>query len=68
LKRQESFQGQDSQSPLYELSHDGLDEVLRGLSLEFEKWVARRVYTLLAIIFIVVFLLPYAIFIVEEAG
>jgi hypothetical protein len=59
LKRQEYSQGQSSQSQLYELSHDGLDEILREFSLEFEKWVARRVYALLAILFVIVFLLPY---------
>jgi hypothetical protein len=68
LKRQESLQDQNSQSRLYELSHDGLDDILRGFSLEFEKWVARRVYMLLAIIFVIVFLLPYAIFIFEQTG
>jgi hypothetical protein len=68
LKRQEGLQGQNSQSPLYELSHDGLDEILRGFSLEFEKWAARRIYRLLAIIFVVVFLLPYAVFVFEELG
>jgi hypothetical protein len=43
LKRQEGFKVDNRRARLYELSHDGLDNIFRDFSLEFEKWMAWRI-------------------------
>jgi hypothetical protein len=59
LKRQQGFKNKDSNALLYELSHDGLDDIFRSFALEFEKWVTKRVLGLWAFAVIVLFILPY---------
>jgi hypothetical protein len=68
LKRQEGYKAKNPRARLYELSHDGLDDIFRSFSLEFEKWVARRIYTFLALLFVALFVLPYFVAIVLTDG
>jgi cellulose synthase/poly-beta-1,6-N-acetylglucosamine synthase-like glycosyltransferase len=44
---------------LYELSHDSLDDIFRSFSLEFEKWVSKRIYLFWSVIFVLLFVLPF---------
>ncbi len=59
LKRQEGYKANNPRARLYELSHDGLDDIFRSFSLEFEKWATRRVLTLLAFVYVILFGMPY---------
>jgi hypothetical protein len=59
LKRQEGFQVRNPRLRLYELSHDALDDVFRSFSLEFERWVTRRVYALWVLLMFVLFPIPF---------
>jgi hypothetical protein len=58
LKRHEGFASGDN-NRFYELAHDSLDEIFRSFALDFERWVSRRVYFLLAALGVVFFILPY---------
>ncbi|HEY3845590.1 MAG TPA: hypothetical protein VGL95_00590 [Acetobacteraceae bacterium] len=68
LKRQEGFKANTPQARLYELSHDGLDDIFRSFSLEFEKWVTRRIIFFWAVILILFFIAPYVIYIAYTIG
>jgi hypothetical protein len=68
LKRQEGYKANNPRARLYELSHDGLDDILRFFSLEFEKWVARRVYTFQALLFVALVVAPYFAIIALNEG
>lgn len=68
LKRQQGYKASDPHARLYELSHDGLVDIFRTFSLEFEKWVARRVYTLQAIFAIIFILGPWFTIVVLNEG
>ena len=68
LKKQEGYGGANPHSRLYELSHDSLDDIFRSFSLEFEKWLAKRIYTFWFLIFVLFFVLPYFTMIVIERG
>ena len=68
LKRQQGYKASDPHARLYELSHDGLDDIFRTFSLEFEKWVAKKVYTLQTILLIIFLVLPYFIFYILLEG
>jgi len=59
LKRQEGYKVNNSNARLYELSHDGLDNIFRSFSLEFEKWVVKRIYILWSFLFVALFVLPW---------
>ena len=68
LKRQEGFKTDNPRARLFELSHDGLDDVFRTFSLEFEKWVTKRIVTFWAAVFIVLFILPFVVLYAIENG
>jgi hypothetical protein len=68
LKRQEGFKANDPQTRLYELSHDGLDDIFRSFSLEFEKWVTRRVLFLWGTLLVLFFIAPYVAYIAYTDG
>jgi hypothetical protein len=68
LKKQEGYGGTNPHSRLYELSHDSLDDIFRSFSLEFEKWVAKRIYILWSLIFVLFFVLPYFTIIALNQG
>jgi hypothetical protein len=59
LKKQEGYGDTSPLSRLYELSHDSLDDIFRLFSLEFEKWMAKRIYIFWSLIFVLFFVLPY---------
>ena len=59
LKRQEGYGGTNLHGRLYELSHDSLDDIFRLFSLEFEKWVSKRIYLFWSVIFVLLFVLPF---------
>jgi hypothetical protein len=67
LKKQEGYGGTNPHSRLYELSHDSLD-IFRLFSLEFEKWLAKRVYIFWSLIFVLFFVVPYFTMIVLDKG
>jgi hypothetical protein len=66
LKKQQSYTS--GGRPLYELSHDSLDDVFRNFSLEFEKWITKRVYLLQAILFSVLCLIPVIAYLIANIG
>lgn len=62
LKRQAGFVEGDG-GRLYELAHDSLDEIFRSFAIDFERWVIKRVYTLLTAIAFLLFILPNLIYV-----
>ncbi len=68
LKKQEGYGGTNPHSRLYELSHDSLDDIFRLFSLEFEKWLAKRIYLFWSLIFILFFVLPFLTYNVLQKG
>jgi hypothetical protein len=67
LKRQQGFQQGNSRN-MFELAHDSLDDVFRAFSLEFEKWISRRVYKLYGILYGVLFILPILVYFIITEG
>ena len=68
LKKQEGYGDANPLSRLYELSHDSLDDIFRLFSLEFEKWMAKRLYMFWSLIFGLFFVLPYFTYVALDQG
>jgi hypothetical protein len=68
LKKQEGFKFGSDRARLYELSHDGLDSVFKTFSLDFEKWMVRRVLTFWAVVFVFLIALPVLVFLAIQNG
>ncbi len=68
LKKQEGFKVGNDRARLYELSHDGLDTVFRTFSLEFEKWIFKRVAIFWSMLFVLFFAVPLFIISAIENG
>ncbi len=63
LKKQQALDVKTgNREVLYELSHDSLDDVLRGFSIEFEKWISRRVHLFLAVLGALFIATPFLVF------
>jgi conflict system STAND superfamily ATPase len=67
LKRQKGV-GHGTDGNLFELARDALIDVFRAFSLDFEKWIARRVYILLAGMVGLLIVLPGSIFLLVTQG
>jgi hypothetical protein len=68
LKKQEGFKIDSDRARLYELSHDGLDSIFRDFSLEFEKWMVRRIAFFWAAVLVGVFLMPFFVYAAIKDG
>jgi hypothetical protein len=68
LKKQEGFKVESHRARLYELSHDGLDNVFRAFSLEFEKWMVRRIAAFWVAILVGIILMPFFIYVAIMDG
>ena len=64
LKRQRGFQEGSSRN-LFELAHDSLDDVFRVFSLDFEKWISRKVYKFYGSLFGIFLVLPILVYLIS---
>jgi hypothetical protein len=67
LKQQKGFR-QGSARDLFELAHDSLDDIFRVFSLDFEKWISRRVYKFYASLYVLFLGVPIFLFLVMSKG
>jgi hypothetical protein len=67
LKQQKVFLG-GSACTFFEVSHDSLIDIFRAFSLEFEKWISRRIVTFLAVLFGGLFGIPIIVFLIAILG
>ena len=52
LKQQRGFE-QGSSRNLFELTHDSLDDIFRAFSLDFERWISRKIYKFYASLYVI---------------